>query len=148
MLAFSGHWLEISFSSTLHRDTFGCLTFIQTIRLKILCINIKRESLLINIKRLYLTLWKNDLPQTVAKSAEETEQTRKNVSFQITVHIFCSFSNGMASTIWFPKWNSCFPMEMLSALCLTGKPRRRERKARRGQCETEKGGKLRFSLFL
>ena len=35
-------------------------------------------------------------------------------------------------------------MEMLSALCLTGKPRRRERKARGGQCETEKGGNCAF----
>lgn len=81
----------------------------QTTRLGILCINIKRESLLINIKRSNLTLWNWTTPQTVAKSAEETEQTRKNVSIQITVHIFCIFSNGMASTIWFPKCNSWFP---------------------------------------
>ena len=38
-------------------------------------------------------------------------------------------------------------MEMLSALCLTGKLRKRERKARREQCETEKGGKLQTALF-
>lgn len=119
----------------------------QTTRLGILCINIKRESLLINIKRSNLTLWNWTTPQTVAKSAEETEQTRKNVSFQITVHIFCIFSNGMASTIWFPNVIRGFPIEMLNALCLTGKPRRRERKARRGQFESEKGGKVQTALF-
>ena len=57
--------------------------------------NTKRDSLLINIKRFNLTLWKKDLLQIVAKSAEETERSRTIVSFQVTVHIVYSFPNGM-----------------------------------------------------
>ena len=59
------------------------------------CMNTKRDSLLINIKRFNLTLWKKDLLQIVAKSAEETERSRTIVSFQVTVHIFYSFPNEM-----------------------------------------------------
>lgn len=145
MLAFSGHQLVISFSFTLHRDTFGCLTFIQKIRLKILCINIKRESLLINIKRSNLTLWKNDATNCSQISWRDwTDQKKCIVSNNSSYFLYLLKRNGEHHLISQME----FVVEMLSALCLTGKPRRRERKARRGQCETEKGGKLRFSLFL
>lgn len=72
------------------------------------CMN-KRDSLLINIKRSNLTLWKKDLLQIVAKSAEETEGSRTIVSFQVTVHIVYSFPNGMEFVVC-PSGNGKCPL--------------------------------------
>ena len=73
------------------------------------CMNTKRDSLLINIKRSNVTLWKKDLLQIVAKSAEETERSRTPVLFQVTVHIFYSFPNGMEFVVC-PSGNGKYPL--------------------------------------
>ena len=53
---------------------------------------------------------------SIPKSAEQTKKSRKIASTQITGHIFFSFPNEMARTIWFSNWMSVFPMQMASTL--------------------------------
>ena len=54
--------------------------------------------------------------RSIPKSAEQTKKSRKIASTQITGHIFFSFPNEMARTIWFSNWISVFPMQIASTL--------------------------------
>ena len=79
---------------TLKAALQGCLPFKQTIQVEILCINITLENL----------RWcENDPLQS--KSAKQTKKSRNTASPQKTAHIFWSFPNGMAGTIWFSNRN-------------------------------------------
>ena len=75
----------------------GSLPFAQTTWVEILRINIKLKN---------FTRWDNDPLQSIFKSAEQTEKSRKIDSPQITAHInLLSFPYGIARTIWFSNRN-------------------------------------------
>ena len=76
-----------------------CLPFTKTIRLEISGINIKQLNARLRERE---SLWNISTP------ARETSKSRKIASSDITAHIFWSFPNGMAQTIWFSKWNFRF----------------------------------------
>ena len=59
-------------------------------------------------KNINLTWWENNPLQTISNSAEQTEKSEKIASPQITAHIFWSFPNGIARTIWFSNWHFRF----------------------------------------
>ena len=77
----------------------GCLPFTQTMRVEILCIDMKLRYM----------WWENDLRQSISKLAEQTEMSREIASSQIT-----AFSEAF-QTRWrkpfdFPTGISSFPM--------------------------------------